>query len=81
MFRDINGNLNWITEQTIQKVKNQSKMVQPTKVTNKTEENEYLLFLPYKGKAGEAKLKYLQSTLKSTKPANSTWKLSTLERS
>ena len=81
MFRDINGNPNWITEQTIQKVKNQSKMAQPTKVTNKTEENECLLFLPYKGKAGEAKLKHLQSTLKSTKPANCTCKLSTLERS
>ena len=37
MFRDINGYPNWITEQTIKKVKNQNEMIRSTVVTTNTE--------------------------------------------
>ena len=37
MFRDINDYLNWIIEQTIEKVKNLSEMPQSTQVTTNTE--------------------------------------------
>ena len=72
VFRDINGYPNWVIEQTIEKVKIQNEMARSTQITNNTEENEYLLPLPYKGKVGETTLKSLQSTLKSVIPANNT---------
>ena len=50
MFRDINDYLNWIIEQTIEKVKNLNEMPQSTQVTTNTEKNEHLLMLHYKGK-------------------------------
>ena len=81
MFSDINGYSNWVIEQTIEKVKNQNEMTQPTQVVTNTEENERLLMLPYKGKVGETTLKSLRNTLKTVIPANNTSKLSTLERS
>ena len=81
MFSDINGYPNWVIEQTIEKVKNQNEMTQPTQVVTNTEENERLLMLPYKGKVGETTLKSLRNTLKTVIPANNTCKLSTLERS
>ena len=33
MFRDINGYPNWITEQTVKKVKNQNEMIRSAVVT------------------------------------------------
>ena len=39
------------------------------------EENEYLLMLPYKSKAGKTRLKSLQNTLKSFLPANNTFQI------
>ena len=81
MFSDINGYPNWVIEQTIEKVKNQNEMTQPTQVVTNTEENERLLMLPYKGKVGETTLKSLRNTLKTVITANNTCKLSTLERS
>ena len=38
VFRDINGYPNWITEQTIKKVKNQNEMIRSTVVTTNTEQ-------------------------------------------
>ena len=38
VFRDINGYLNWIIKQTIEKVKNQNKMAWSTQVATNTEE-------------------------------------------
>ena len=75
VFRYVNGYLNWIIEQTIEKVKNQNEMTRSAQVTTNTEENEHLLMLPYKGKVGETTLKSLQNTLKSVIPANSTCKI------
>ena len=53
MFRDINDYLNWIIEQTIEKVKNLNEMPRSTQVTTNTEKNEHLLMLHYKCKVGE----------------------------
>ena len=69
------GILIGVIEQTIENVKNQDEMTQSIQVTTNTEENEHLLMLPYKGKAGEIRLKSLQNTLKSVMPANSTCKI------
>ena len=70
VLRDISGYPNWIIEQTIEKVKNQSKMAWPSQLTTDTEENEHLLMLPYQDKVGETRLVSLWSTLKSVIPAN-----------
>ena len=75
VLRDINGYPNWIIEQTIEKSKNQNEMTRLTQVTTNTEENKYLLMLPYKGKVEEATLKSLRNTLKSVIPANNTCKI------
>ena len=75
VFRDISGYPYWIIEQTIEKVKNQNEMTRSTLVTTNTEENEYLLMLPCKGKVGETTLKSLRNTLKSVIPANNTCKI------
>ena len=61
----INGYPYWIIEETIEKVKNQNEMARPTQVRTNTEENELLLKLVYKGKAGRSRLKSLQKALKS----------------
>ena len=37
VFRDINGDPNWIIEQTVEKVKNQNKMTRSTQVTTNAE--------------------------------------------
>ena len=50
-------------------------MARSTQVTTKTEENEHLLMLPYKGKVGETTLKSLRNTLKSVIPVNNTCKI------
>ena len=75
VFRDISGYPNWVIEQTIEKVKNQNEMTRSTQVITKTEENEHLLMLPYKGKVGETTLKSLRNTLKSVIPVNNTCKI------
>ena len=56
-------------------MKSQSEMTPSTHVTTDTEENEHLLMLPHKGKAGETTLKSLRNTLKSVIPVNNTCKI------
>ena len=75
VFKDINSYPNWIIEQTIEKVKSQNEMTRSTQAKTKTEENEHLLMLPYKGKVGETTLKSLRNILKSVIPANNTCKI------
>ena len=75
VFRDINGYPNWVIEQTIEKVKNQNEIVRSIQVITKTEENEHLVMLPYKGKVGETRLKSLRDTLKSVVSANNLCKI------
>ena len=75
VFRDINGYPNWVIEQTIEKVKNQNEIVRSIQVITKTEENEHLVVLPYKGKVGETRLKSLRDTLKSVVSANNLCKI------
>ena len=50
-------------------------MTWSTQVTTNTEETKHLLMLPYKGKVGEATLKFLPNTLKSVIPTNSKSKI------
>ena len=50
-------------------------MAPPIQVTTSNEESKQLLMLPYKGKAGETRLKSLWNTLKSFVPANNTCRI------
>ena len=50
-------------------------MAEPTQVSTDTKEKEHLLRLLYKGETGETKLKSLENTLKSVKPANNPCKV------
>ena len=74
VFRDINDYLNWIIEQTIEKVKNLNEMPRSSQVTTNTEKNEHLLMLHYKCKVGETRLKFLWNSVKFVIQANHTCK-------
>ena len=56
-------------------MKNENEIARSIHVTTKTEENEHLVMLPYKGKVGETRLKSLRNTLKSVMPANNMCKI------